>query len=42
VALERLLMMAPDYRLRGIDHGHSMFARGPDRGFVDAGGAEAG
>jgi cytochrome P450 len=35
VALERLLTIAPDYRLRGIEHGHSMFARGPDRGFVD-------
>jgi cytochrome P450 len=36
IALERLLVMAPDYRLHDIDHGHSMFARGPDRGVVDA------
>ena len=30
VALERLLSLAPEYRLRDIDFGHSMFARGPD------------
>jgi cytochrome P450 len=35
VAIERLLSMAPEYRLRDIENGHSMFARGPDRGFVD-------
>jgi cytochrome P450 len=42
VALEHLLMLAPDYRLRDIDRGHSMFARGPDRGFVDVGRPLAG
>jgi cytochrome P450 len=35
VALERLLTMAPEYRLRGVEQGKSMFARGPDRGVVD-------
>lgn len=34
VAVERLLAIAPDYQLRDIEYGHSMFARGPDRGRV--------
>jgi cytochrome P450 len=35
VALERLLQLAPDYRLRDIDYGPSFFVRGPERGLVD-------
>jgi cytochrome P450 len=35
VAVERLLRLAPEYRLRGVEMGASMFARGPDRGYLD-------
>ena len=35
VALQALLRLAPDYRLRGIDMGPSFFVRGPERGFLD-------
>jgi cytochrome P450 len=35
VALQALLRLAPDYRLRGIDLGPSFFVRGPERGFLD-------
>ena len=35
VALQRLLQLAPDYRLRDIDYGPSFFIRGPERGLVD-------
>jgi cytochrome P450 len=35
VALQRLLQLAPDYRLRNIDFGPSFFVRGPERGLVD-------
>jgi cytochrome P450 len=41
VALERLLSVAPEYQLRDVDHGTSMFARGPDRGVVDLGVSRA-
>ena len=32
VALEQLLRLAPDYRLRDVDFGNSVFIRGPERG----------
>jgi cytochrome P450 len=35
VALERLLALAPNYRLREIDFGPSFFVRGPERGMLD-------
>ena len=35
VALDRLLRLAPDYRLRGIDYGNSFFVRGPEQGVLD-------
>jgi cytochrome P450 len=35
VALERLLAMAPDYRLRDVETGPSIFVRGPERGYLD-------
>lgn len=35
VALQELLRLAPDFRLRGIDFGPSFFVRGPERGFLD-------
>ena len=35
VALEHLLAAAPEYELREVEYGTSMFARGPDRGLVD-------
>jgi cytochrome P450 len=35
VAIEQLLRVAPEYRLRDIDFGHSRFIRGPERGKVD-------
>jgi cytochrome P450 len=35
VAVEQLLAVAPDYRLRDIDFGESLFIRGPERGIVD-------
>ena len=37
VAIEQLLRVAPEYRLRDIDFGNSMFIRGPERGTVEAG-----
>jgi hypothetical protein len=37
VALEQLLRVAPEYRLRDIDFGSSMFIRGPERGIVEVG-----
>ncbi len=37
VALEELLRLAPEYRLRDLDFGQSMFIRGPERGIVDVG-----
>ena len=36
IALERLLAMAPEYRLRDIDYGTTFFARGPERGSIEA------
>jgi cytochrome P450 len=35
IALERLLQVAPDYRLRSIDYGSSFFVRGPEQGILD-------
>jgi cytochrome P450 len=35
VALERLLTIAPQYRLRDVDLGRGFFVRGPERGFLD-------
>ncbi len=37
VALEELLRLAPEYRLRDLDFGRSMFIRGPERGIVEVG-----
>jgi cytochrome P450 len=37
VAIEELLRLAPEYRLRDLDFGRSMFIRGPERGVVDVG-----
>src|SRR5258708_4424024 len=37
VAIEQLLRIAPEYRLRDIDFGRSMFIRGPERGTVEVG-----
>ena len=36
-AIEQLLRVAPEYRLRDIDFGNSMFIRGPERGTVEVG-----
>jgi cytochrome P450 len=35
VALERLLRLAPEYRLRDVDYGDAWFIRGPERGLLD-------
>ncbi len=35
VAIERLLQLAPDFRLRDIDYGPSIFVRGPQQGSLD-------
>ncbi len=35
VALERLLRIAPQYRLRDVDFGPSFFVRGPEHGRLD-------
>jgi cytochrome P450 len=37
VAIEELLKVAPEYRLRDLDFGKSLFIRGPERGVVDVG-----
>jgi cytochrome P450 len=37
VALEQLLRLAPDYRLRDVDFGNSVFIRGPERGRIEVG-----
>jgi cytochrome P450 len=37
VAIEKLLQVAPEYHLRDIDFGRSLFIRGPERGKVDVG-----
>jgi cytochrome P450 len=39
IAVERLLAVAPEYKLRDIDFGNSFFVRGPERGVVDTAGA---
>jgi cytochrome P450 len=36
VALQALLRLAPEFRLRDVDLGPSFFVRGPERGFLDA------
>jgi cytochrome P450 len=41
VALETLLRLAPEYRLREIDYGNTFFVRGPERGIIDVGVASA-
>jgi cytochrome P450 len=35
VVLERLLRIAPEYRLRDVDYGKAFIVRGPERGFLD-------
>jgi cytochrome P450 len=35
VALEVLLRLAPEYRLRDIDYGDAFFARGPEKGVIE-------
>jgi cytochrome P450 len=35
VAIEHLLRLAPNFRLRDIDYGASVFVRGPERGILD-------
>jgi cytochrome P450 len=37
VAIEQLLRVAPEYRLRDIDFGNSLFIRGPESGIVEVG-----
>jgi cytochrome P450 len=37
VAIEKLLQVAPEYRLHDIDFGESLFIRGPERGTVEVG-----
>jgi cytochrome P450 len=37
VAIEQLLRVAPEYRLRDIDFGNSLFIRGPETGIVEVG-----
>ncbi|MDA8047237.1 MAG: cytochrome P450 [Actinomycetota bacterium] len=39
VALERLLLLAPEYRLGNVDFGRSLFVRGPESGTLDIGTA---
>ena len=35
VAVEALLRIAPEYRLRDVDYGNAFFARGAERGLID-------
>ena len=37
MAIEQLLRIAPEYRLRDLDFGNSMFIGGPERGTVEMG-----
>jgi len=37
IAIEQLLHVAPEYHLRDLDFGNSMFIRGPERGIVEVG-----
>jgi cytochrome P450 len=37
VAIEQLLRVAPEYHLRDIDFGNSLFIRGPESGIVEVG-----
>jgi cytochrome P450 len=37
VAIEQLLSVAPEYQLRDIDFGNSLFIRGPESGIVEVG-----
>jgi cytochrome P450 len=41
VAIEQLLAVAPEYHLREVDFGKSMFIRGPERGVVEVGARAA-
>jgi len=41
IALETLLRLAPEYRLRGIDYGDAFFARGPESGLIEIGATTA-
>jgi cytochrome P450 len=36
VAVEALLRIAPEFRLRDLDYGNAFFARGPEKGIIDA------
>ncbi len=36
VAVEGLLRIAPEYHLRDLDYGDAFFARGPERGLIEA------
>jgi cytochrome P450 len=37
VALEELLRLAPDYRLRDVEYGHTFMNHGPEGGVIDVG-----
>ena len=39
IAVEALLRVAPDYRLRDVDYGNAFFARGAERGVIEPGGS---
>jgi cytochrome P450 len=41
IALERLLSLAPEYGLRGVDYGTAFFIRGPEQGTLDVTAAAA-
>jgi cytochrome P450 len=41
VAIQELLRLAPNYHLRDLDFGKSMFVRGPERGVIDVAGSAA-
>ncbi len=42
MAVEKLLRVAPEYRLCDIDFGKSLFIRGPERGTIEVGARSAG
>jgi cytochrome P450 len=35
IAVEELLKIAPEYRLRDLDYGESFFVRGPEKGVIE-------
>lgn len=41
VALEALLILAPEYHLRDVDYGSSFFVRGPERGGIEVASSSA-